>query len=114
MSLKTALKLTFLLSSKLLFFIAFKVSITNESNNKKIFICVNFYIAKEKLCEYKKVFGKKSKNRDKYIQSGTLGQHTKIQDCWNVWLFINVSCFLKTNAIFFSFGFALSKAEQHL
>ena len=64
-----------------MFFIAFKVRITNESNNKKIFICVNFYIANEKLCEYEKVFGKKSKNRDKYIQSGTLGQHTKNRDC---------------------------------
>ena len=41
------------------------------SNNEKSFICVSFYTADEKLCEYEKFFGEKPKNRDKLIQSGT-------------------------------------------
>ena len=48
---------------------------------KKTFISVSFYTADEKLCEYEKNFGEKSKNRDKSIQPGTPGQHTKIRDC---------------------------------
>ena len=48
---------------------------------KKTFICVNFYTAYEKLCEYENFFGEKSKNQDKLIQSGTLGQHFKNWDC---------------------------------
>ena len=44
---------------------------------KKTFISVSFYTADEKLCEYEKNFGEKSKNRDKSIQPGTPGQHTK-------------------------------------
>ena len=48
---------------------------------KKTFICVNFYTADEKLCEYENFFGVKSKNQDKLIQSGTLGQHFKNRDC---------------------------------
>ena len=27
-----------------------------ESNNEKTFICVSFYTADEKLCEYEKIF----------------------------------------------------------
>ena len=68
------LKITFFLSSKLLcFFTAFKVLITvNDSimkNNKKTFICVSFYTADEKLFQYEKFFGEKSKHRDNLIQS---------------------------------------------
>ena len=48
-----------------------------ELNNEKTFICVRFYTADGKLCEYEKFFGEKSKNRDKLIQSGTPEQHTK-------------------------------------
>ena len=48
---------------------------------KKTFICVNFYTDDEKLCEYENFFGVKSKNQDKLIQSGTLGQHFKNRDC---------------------------------
>ena len=51
------------------------------SNNEKTSICVRFYIADKKLCEYEKLFGGKSKNRDKLIQSRTAGQHTKNCDC---------------------------------
>ena len=40
-----------------------------------------FYTAYERLCRYEHLFGKKYKNRNKLIQSGTLGQHTKNQDC---------------------------------
>ena len=65
---------------------------------KKTFICVSFYTADEKLCEYEKIFGEKSKNRDKLIQSGTPGQHTKNRDCprenrdsYNYWLPENAS-----------------------
>ena len=47
-----------------------------ESNNEKAFICISFYTTDKKLCEYEKFSGEKSKNRDKLIQSGTLGQHT--------------------------------------
>ena len=50
------------------------------SNNEKSFICVSFYTADEKLCEYENFFGEKPKNRDKLIQSGTPGQHTKNRD----------------------------------
>ena len=52
-----------------------------ESNNEKIFICVSFYTADEKLCEYENFFGESSKTRDKLLQSRTLGQHIKNQDC---------------------------------
>ena len=52
-----------------------------EPSNEKTFICVSFYRADEKLCEYESFFAKKSKNRDKLIQSGTPGQHTKNRDC---------------------------------
>ena len=48
---------------------------------KKTFICVNFYTAYEKLCEYENFLGEKSKNQDELIQSGTLGQHFKNWDC---------------------------------
>ena len=51
------------------------------STNEKTFICVSFYTADEKLCEYETSFGGKFKNQDKLIQSGTPGQHTKKQDC---------------------------------
>ena len=44
---------------------------------KKTFIWVNFHTAYEKLCEYENFLGEKSKNQDKLIQSGTLGQHFK-------------------------------------
>ena len=40
-----------------------------------------FYTADEKSCEYEKYFVKKSKNRDKLIQSETPEQHIKNQDC---------------------------------
>ena len=50
------------------------------SNNEKSFICVSFYTADEKLCEYEKLFGEKPKNWDKLIQSGTPGQHAKNRD----------------------------------
>ena len=43
-----------------------------ESNNEKTFIFVSFYTADEKLSEYEKNFGEKSKNRDKLIGSGTV------------------------------------------
>ena len=43
-----------------------------KCNEKKI----RFYTADEKLCEYEKFIREKTKNRDKLIQSGTLGQHT--------------------------------------
>ena len=33
-------------------------------------------------------FGEKSKNRDKLIESGTPGQHTKNRDSSNVWYFL--------------------------
>ena len=52
-----------------------------ESNNEKTFICVSFYTADGKLCEYEKFFGEKSKSRDKLIRSGTSGQHAKNRDC---------------------------------
>ena len=52
-----------------------------ESNNEKnIYLC-KFYTADEKLCEYVKCFGEKSKNRDKLSQFVTPGRHTKIRDC---------------------------------
>ena len=51
------------------------------STNEKTFICVSFYTADEKLCEYETFFGGKCKNRDKLIQSGTPGQHTKNREC---------------------------------
>ena len=51
------------------------------STNEKTFICVSFYTADEKLCEYETSFGGKFKNQDKLIQSGTPGQHTKKRDC---------------------------------
>ena len=64
-----------------------------ESNDEKTFICVSFYTVDEKLCEYEKNFGEKSKSRDKLLQFGTPGQHTKNlglsrknRDSWNVWL----------------------------
>ena len=44
-------------------------------------INVRFYTADEKLCRYEHFFGKKYKNRDKLIQSGMSGQHTKNRDC---------------------------------
>ena len=44
-------------------------------------INVWFYTAYERLCGYEHLFGKKYKNRNKLIQSGTLGQHTKNRDC---------------------------------
>ena len=57
------------------------------SNNENTFIrkkesrnSSNFNTANEKLCEYGIFFGEKSKNWDKLIQSGTLGQHTKNRD----------------------------------
>ena len=31
-----------------------------ESNNKKTFICINFYTADKKLCEYEKFLGEKT------------------------------------------------------
>ena len=43
-----------------------------ESNNEKTFIFVSFYTTDEKLCEYEKFFGEKSKNWDKLIQTGTV------------------------------------------
>ena len=52
-----------------------------ESNNEKTFICISFYTADKKLCEYEKFFGEKSKNRDKVIQSGTSDHHTKNWEC---------------------------------
>ena len=52
-----------------------------EPNNEKTFACVCFYTADEKLCEYEKFFGEKSKTRGKLIQSGTPGQHNKNRDC---------------------------------
>ena len=52
-----------------------------ESNNEKTFICVIFCTADEKSCEYEKNVGEKSKNRDKSIQSGIPGQHTKTRHC---------------------------------
>ena len=48
---------------------------------KKHFIYVSIYNTDEKLCKYEIFFGEKYKNRDKLIQSGTSGQHTKNQDC---------------------------------
>ena len=76
------LKITILKSSKLLFFIALKVSITImiESNKEKN-ICVRFYTADEKLCKYEILFSEKSENQNKLIQSGTPGQHTRNWDC---------------------------------
>ena len=51
-----------------------------QLNNEKTFICVSFYTADEKLCEYEKSFGEKSQNSDKLNQSGTPGQHTENRD----------------------------------
>ena len=55
---------------------------------KKTLICVSFYAADEKLCEYEKSCEKfvceKTKNQDKLIQTRTAGQHTKNRDSWNV------------------------------
>ena len=51
-----------------------------QLNNEKTFICISFYTADEKLCEYEKSFGEKSENPDKLIQSGTPVQHTKNRD----------------------------------
>ena len=53
----------------------------NESNHEKTFICVSFYTADEKLNEYEKCFGEKSKSRDKLIPSGTPRHHSKNRDC---------------------------------
>ena len=44
-------------------------------------INVWFYTVNEKLCRYEHFFGKKYKNWDKMIQSGTAGEHTKNRDC---------------------------------
>ena len=80
---KNVFKETFLLSSKLLFFIALNVWITiNDEKQimKKTFICVSFYTSDEKLCKYQKTFGENSKNRNKMIQSGTPVQHSKNWD----------------------------------
>ena len=52
-----------------------------EPNNEKTFICVSFYTADEKLCEYENFFGEKSKKRCKLIQSGTPGHQTKNRNC---------------------------------
>ena len=48
---------------------------------KKTFIYVSFYTVDEKLRDYEKFFGEKSKNRDKLNKSGRPGQHTKNQNC---------------------------------
>ena len=48
-----------------------------KSSNEKTFLSVGFYSADEKLTESENLFGEKSKNRDKLIQSGTQGQHEK-------------------------------------
>ena len=48
------------------------------SNNEKTSICVRFYIADKKLCEYEKLFGGKSINRNKLIQSRTANSIPKI------------------------------------
>ena len=52
-----------------------------ESNNEKVSLCVRFYTVDEKLRECKNFFVEKSKNRDRLIQSGTPGEHTKNRDC---------------------------------
>ena len=54
--------------------------INDNSNNEKHLFVLSFYNADEKFCEYQNFFVKKSKNRDKLIQSGIPGQHTKNRD----------------------------------
>ena len=74
-----------------------------------------FYTADNKLCNYKNYFSVKYKNRNKLIQSRTLGKHTKNQDCpgkiktvgkfsktrnnkhdWNSIKYLNVLCHNRT------------------
>ena len=63
-------------------FIAFKAWITINDRAKllKKNICLRFYIADKKLCEYEELFGEKSKKRGKLIKYGSPGQHTENKD----------------------------------
>ena len=75
-----------------------------ESNNEKTFIFVIFYTADEKLCECENCFGEKSKNRDKMIQSGTPGQHTKNREYAGKTGAVEMFVMLSMDLIFFAEG----------